>query len=343
MPRAKKENPVASRPKRVTLQDIAKIAGVHIMTVSDALNDTRSVAPATREKIKRIAQEMNYVPNHAARALATGRTGAIAILSGAMNEPYYANMVHFIERHLNSDGYKLMLVRTPWEVKDLLNATGNSAADGAIAIDMHHLVSEFRARKALPCVSIGTFDNSFVDHVIVDLSAGVEEAIRLMLDAKRRRIALVVTAPGLAEEGEVRAGAYFSMMKSAGQTPEIINVNTNVFTTVRSRLRAYIEQNGSPDALLCQNDETAMCAYRVLRDCGYKIPEDVLLVGCDGQLHMEYFDPPLSTIVQPMEEICETAWLFLQHRMANPDLPLQRASVEGKLVVRPSLIWPPGS
>ncbi|RYG72980.1 LacI family transcriptional regulator, partial [bacterium] len=64
-----------ARVKRVTLRDIAKVAGVHVMTVSDALNGTRSVAPATREKVKRIAQELNYVPHFAARALATGRTG----------------------------------------------------------------------------------------------------------------------------------------------------------------------------------------------------------------------------------------------------------------------------
>ena len=318
------------------------------MTVSDALNDTRSVAPATREKIKRIAQEMNYVPNHAARALATGRTGAIAILSGAMNEPYYANMVHLIERHLNSDGYKLMLVRTPWEVKDVVNSTENSAVDGAIAIDMHHLVSEFqaiselRAHSTVPCVSIGTFHQSFMDHVIVDLSAGVKEALSIMVEAGRKRIAYVVTSPGLAEPDEVRAGAYLNCMESAGQLPEIIDVNTNVFATVRSRFRGYIEANGCPDALLCQNDETAMCVYRVLRDCGFKIPEDVLLVGCDGQLHMEYFDPPLSTITQPMEEIAEMAWLFLQRRMAQPDLPLQEGFLKGKLMVRGSLMPPLG-
>lgn len=313
MPRTQKETAALPRPKRVRLQDIAKVAGVHIMTVSDALNGTRSVAPATREKIKRIAQEMNYVPNHAARSLATGRTGAIAILSGAMNEPYYANMVHFIEGHLISDGFKLMLVRTPWEVKDVLNSTGNSAVDGAIAIDMHHLVSEFQAisdlrvRSAVPCVSIGTFHGSFMDHVVVDLSAGVREAVSMMLDAGRKRIAYVVTSPGLAEPSEVRARTYLDCIQSAGKIPEIIDVNTNVFATVRSRFRDYIEGNGYPDALLCQNDETAMGVYRVLRDCGFKIPEDALLVGCDGQLHMEYFDPPLSTITQPLQEMAEMA------------------------------------
>ncbi|BCM91984.1 ribose operon repressor [Abditibacteriota bacterium] len=338
MPRAKSGSSGQQRPKRVTLQDIAKVAGVHVMTVSDALNDTRSVAPATRERVKEIARSLNYIPNSAARALVTGRTGVIAILSGAMEEPYYANMVHALEKHLATDGYKLLLLRTPHEVHDLVHATGNTAVDGAIAIDMYHLVEEFRTRSPIPCVSIGTIERSFVDHVIVDLSSSVEEALNIMIAAGRKRIAYLVTAPHMAEPTEVRARTYLNAMAAAQQTPEIIDVDTDVFATVRERFRAYIAENGCPDALLCQNDETAMCAYRVMKDAGCRIPEDVLLVGCDGQLHMEYFEPPLSTIVQPMAEICAVAWQFLKRRIAQPDLPLQEATLQGELVVRPSLL-----
>ena len=308
------------------------------MTVSDALNGTRSVAPATRERVQEIARTLNYIPNSAARALVTGQTGMVAILSGAMNEPYYANMVHALEKHLTEGGYKLLLLRTPHEVKDLVNATGNTAVDGAIAIDMYHLVDEFRFYSPIPCVSVGRSEISFVDHVIVDLGPSVKEAIDIMMAAGRKRIAYIVTAPHMAEASEVRARAYLTAMHAARRTPEIIDVNTDVFTTVRERFANYIKQNGCPDALVCQNDETAMCAFRVLRDAGYRIPEDVLLVGCDGQLHMEYFDPPLSTIVQPMAEMCEVAWRFLRQRMAQPDLPLQEAVLPSTLVIRQSLL-----
>ncbi len=343
MPSLKLAPSGVERPKRVTLQDIAKVAGVHVMTVSDALNGTRSVAPTTRERVKQIAKDLKYIPNSAARALVTGRTGVIAILSGAMNEPYYANMVHVLEKVLTADGYKLLLLRTPHEVKDMVNATGNTAVDGAIAVDMYHLVDEFQARSPIPCVSIGTLGRPFVDHVMVDLGPSVREALSIMLKAGRRRIAYLVTTPYLAERVERRGAAYLTSMEEAGQRPEIIDVDTDILSTVRERFAAYIAENGCPDGLLCQNDETAMCAYRVLRDAGCRIPEDVLLVGCDGQLHMEYFEPPLSTIVQPMEEICMVAWQFLKRRIAQPDLPLQEASLQGTLVVRRSLLSPAGS
>lgn len=336
MPRTKNESSSSGRPKRVTLQDIATVAGVHVMTVSDALSGKRPVAPATKERVLRIAKELNYIPNFVARALVTGRTGFIAVFSGSINEFYYGQMVHLLESHISAEGYKLILMRTP-EVIDLVDATGSVAVDGAFAIDLYHLVDQFRSHQAVPCVSIGTYKRNFLDYVAVDLSVGVEQALRLMLNAGRQRIAYVVTAPYLALPSEVRARAYLDFMQETGLSPEIIDVDTNVFATVRQRLAGYIQQKGSPDALLCQNDETAMCAYRVLRDAGCRVPDDVMIAGCDGQLHMEYFDPPLSTIVQPMEEMCALAWEFLKQRMANPSLPLQQATLQGQLVARESL------
>lgn len=323
--------------KRATLQDIADVAGVKKMAVSNALNGTRSVAPATRERIQRIASELNYIPNFAARALTQGRTGIIAILSGPINEPYYGTMVNLLEQHLSAEGFHLMLMRTPGEVRDLVNATGNLAVDGAIAVDMLNLVQEFYSHPTIPCVSISTCQQLAVDNVFVDLTSSVEQAIGLMLKKNRRRIAYLVTADTMALEAETRAGAYMNAMKTARRPVEIINAATDELDELETNFKAYIEANGCPDALLCQNDETAMCAFEVLRELGYAIPKDVLLVGCDGQRHMKYFSPPLSTIVQPMEEICEQAWKFLQRRIAEPNLPRQQATLQGRLIARASL------
>lgn len=338
MPFKKNDSPDEQRPRRVTLQDIADVAGVKKMVVSNALSGTRRVAPATREKIERIAREMNYVPNFAARALITGQTKIVAIICGRLREPYYANMVDLLEEYINADGFHVMLMRRPDEVKDLIHARGNIPVDGVIAIDMLRLVNEFSSKSRIPCVSIGTAGHPFVDNVIVDLSEGVDEALRLMVANKRRRIAYLVTALSMASETEVRARAYLEAMRRVDQVPEIINVSTDGIEAMERKLKVYLIEHGCPDALQCQNDETAMCAFRVLKDLGFKVPNDILLVGCDGQRHMSYFDPPLSTVVQPMEEMCATAWKFLRQRMAQPKLPHQSATFLGELVVTESLV-----
>ncbi len=335
-------NPVskAKNPRRVTLQDIADVAGVQKMVVSNALSGKGRVAPATREKIRQLAREMNYIPNFAARALTTGRTGIIAVVSGPLNENYYGSIVDLLQKHLTADGFHLIVIRTPGEVKELTNATGILAVDGAVVIDNLGLVREFRSHPTIPCVSISTFQQSFVDNVIVDLSPGVEEALRLMLASDRQRIAYLVTARILTRESEVRARSYLKTMRDANRVPEIINVSTNDADILEARVMEYFQENGCPDALLCLNDEIAMCAFHVLKALGKKVPDDVLLVGCDGQRHMKYFNPPLSTIVQPATEMCELAWKFLKQRIANPNLPHQEAKLLGTLVVRESLINP---
>jgi DNA-binding LacI/PurR family transcriptional regulator len=206
-------------------------------------------------------------------------------------------MVHLLEKHITANGFNLMLMRTPNEVKDLVNATGNIAVDGAIAIDMQSLVDEFRSHPTVPCVSISPSEQLFVDNVTVDLSAGVDEAMDVMLNVSRKRISYLVTAPNMEHESEVRAGTYLAARRKAKRKPGIINVWPDETEEVERNFKLYVQEHGCPGALFCQNDQTAMFAFRVLSDLGYVIPTDVLLVGCDGQRHMRNFNPPLSTFV----------------------------------------------
>jgi DNA-binding LacI/PurR family transcriptional regulator len=330
--------PDASEHRRVTLQDVARVAGVNVSTVSDALKGTGRVSDATREKVRRIAAESNYIPNLAARALVTGRTNTVAVVCGDLNEYYYANTVYLLERLLTAQDYKMMLLRTRREVHDLVTATESAAVDGVIAIDRYHIVDEFLRSdtKIHTCVFIGTFAPASVDYVSIDLSLAVEQALKLMMTTGRKRVAYLVTSDVMAMETEVRTQTYLSVMKEAGRKPELINLMTDV-RSVRAQLKQYIELHGSPDGLLCQNDEIAIFAYRALLDLGIRVPEDIALVGCDGLRHLECFETPISTIVQPMEEVCSLAWKFLQQRIAEPSRTLQQAKLSAHLVVRESL------
>lgn len=323
------------------MDDIAKRAGVHSRTVADALKGRGRVAPATRESVLRIAKELNYIPNAAARALATGRTGTVAVLSGPLNESFYANMVHLLETYLTANGYEMILVRTRRAVNDLLQATQTSLVDGVIVIGINQLAEEFlhlRNSSSQPCVCIDTSSPDFVDHITVNLRPAVEEALQIMLAARRQRIAYVVNNRDEEAHIEVRMQTYLQMMEEKGRLPELIDVNTAVRPEERIQgIKVYLEENGCPDALLCQNDETAMCTYRALVGLGYRLPDDALLVGCDGLPFMEFFEPPLSTITLPTEEICAIAAQFLQQRMAAPGIPIQQAALQGRLVVRKSL------
>lgn len=95
--------------------------------------------------------------------------------------------------------------------------------------------------------------------------------------------------------------------------------------------------DGCPDGLFCTNDEAAIHVYAALQALGKRIPEDVMLFGCDGMPYMACFAPPLSSIAPPLEEIAALAWQFLRARIEKPDLPLQQATLDARLIVRRSL------
>jgi DNA-binding LacI/PurR family transcriptional regulator len=101
-------------------------------------------------------------------------------------------------------------------------------------------------------------------------------------------------------------------------------------------VRDHVAAHGPAEALFCFSDEGAIGAYRGLRDLGLRVPDDVALVGCNGDLDTEYLDVPISTLVCPGEEMCAQAWQFLQQRMSHPDLPRQAALLLPKLEIRES-------
>ena len=95
-------------------------------------------------------------------------------------------------------------------------------------------------------------------------------------------------------------------------------------------------QHPDVDAIFCHNDEIAFGAHRALSELGRKIGPDVAIVGCDGVEETDYLSPPISTIVQPIDEMCALAWQFLQNRIMQPSIPLQQRVLTPRFLVRTS-------
>ncbi|RYG71666.1 LacI family transcriptional regulator [bacterium] len=337
--------PKSGRPKTVTLEDVAKHAGVGTMTASRAIKGTGYVAAATKEKVLRSADALNYTTNFAARSLATGKTGIIAVMCGPLNELHHVNVVHLLETEINKSGYQMRLLHTKTDLKEIMHATRATSADGVLAYGVQDLSDEFEflnSKLLQHCVFIDTYEHPGADYVRIDLRGAVEEAVTLMLSSGRPRIAYAGYSNGVSyQEGsavEDRLITFVASMQRAGREIEYINAWRDLPYTGRIQaLRRYFEENGCPGGILCLHDEIATLIYRALRDCGRRIPEDTLLVGCDGLPFMECYDPPLSVVAQPMAEVCATAWQFLKARMADSRIPLQQKTFEAPLIVRESL------
>ena len=323
----------------VTQKQIADKLGVSRPLVVLALSDHPSVAEKSRARIKAMALKMGYQPNHAARTLARGRAETVALWIAGKYTPHYARVVRSTEIQLKQNRYELI-------VSDLAGRGAGEGSlissrwpvDGILVMDAPwHVNAYLRTHpgRRLPCVSMGAYCSDETDSIAIDLFSGAVAAVEHLVNRGGRRI--VHLTPTLENNpGEARRYAYTKVLKKAGLTPEFIVVTDQSRATAREAVREHIRAHGCPDAIFCHNDDMAIGAYRGVYDMGLRVPEDVALMGCDGIEDTEYLPCPISTIVQPIEEMCALGGGFLRNRMEKPRTALQRAMLKPTLAIRDS-------
>lgn len=322
----------------VTLRDIARELNLSHTTVSRVLNGhTDFISERTRHRVIKAAMERGYRPNAAARALVTGRTNLIAFWSRYLHTPFQISVVRILFTLLQADGYE-MLIRsvpepsTPPQTYPL--PKHEFPTDGIIAFETYHpIVWRSQLNANYPLVSMGAYYCEQVDHVGIDLFYGATLALEHLYTRGRRRIAYLLDQAS-DHIGDARRDAYYHFVKEAGLQPELIVAPLQTRASSRQTITSYIQMRGVPDGLFCINDEMAIGAYRAICDLKLSVPDDTALVGCDGIEDTEYLERPLTTITQPIAQMCYIGWQFLIQRMQNPDMPLQQAILKPELIVR---------
>ncbi|MGN6643891.1 MAG: LacI family DNA-binding transcriptional regulator, partial [Verrucomicrobiota bacterium] len=212
--------------------------------------------------------------------------------------------------------------------------------DGVIAVDAQDQIEAYRqtpAAGSIPIVSMGVNGSDKIDSVHVDLRAGTARLMRHLLDSGRRRIAHAT----FIQKGRLQSDrklAYQAAMREAGLKPEFIYypLSDQLRPVSRRLIQEYIQTHGCPEAIFCHSDDAALGIYRGLCDLKLRVPQDVLLAGCDGIEDVEYLENPLTTLVQPVGEMCETAWRFLMNRLDQPAMKRQSIILKSELAVRES-------
>ncbi len=323
---------------KVTIKQIAECVGVSPSTVSRVLSGRgeRLISEQTRQRVLRAAEELGYQPHLAARSLVTGRTSTVALWMYHLYTAFHAQVVHLVETSLWRSGYEMLIRQVGHQSEPPRHGWGR--VDGIIGFECVgalRCVQKHSRRRPVPVVSMGAYYLADVDHVGVDLYTGTAQAVQHLIQQGCRRVTYLVNAESR-HPGDARRDAYDAVMEEAGLRREYIVSVDQSRAAAAAAVAAHVEQFGLPDAIFCHNDEMALGAYRSLRLLGVRVPEDVALVGCDGIEDTEYVEVPLTTIRQPLEEMCRLACEFLQRRMAQPDIPLQSAVLLPQLLVRES-------
>jgi LacI family transcriptional regulator len=325
------------------MKDIAERVGVSLMTVSAALGGnypTINVSQSTRQRIVDAARDMGYRPNRMARAMVTGRTHVIALWAQIFREPYFARMVDLVQGVIKASGYEIIISHVPespaWDEKG--PPLWHWPVDGIVAFEWPSSVDAYLDADPafhVPLVSIGAYYTERADCVGIDYYTGAREATQHLIESGCRSVLYVLTEFGR-HLGDDRYRAYTEVMHEVGMEPECLIVADARRADARSAMADYLRANRCPDGIFFFCDEMALGGFRALCDAGLRIPDDVRIVGCDGIEDTEYLEPPLSTIVPPVEEMCVRAWEFLQARIAEPGAPPQHAILPSHLVKRRS-------
>lgn len=323
----------------VTQEQIAQKLGISRQLVTFALAGYPQVSDTSRKRILAAAQKMGYRPNPHARALKRRRSGIIALWIPDQISTHYTRVARELN-HLVKQNRHELIVTDVGNDRSAEQVLSHLPIDGVFAVDAPNAVS-FHLKSAgarpIPVISLGVHRLAKTDCVQVDLQTGAGEAMQHLISSGFRRIVHATferkqrSVPG-------RRLAYEQAMRQAGLRPEFFfyPLSEQQRPIVRQSIQDYVRKHGCPEAIFCHSDDVALGIYRGLCDLKLRVPQDVALVGCDGIQDTEYLETPITTLVQPVAEMCATAWRFLLQRLDHPDMKRQHAVLKPELVIRES-------
>ena len=327
---------------RATIEEVAAAAGVSRSTVSRVVNGSTAVSPEALAAVHDAIERLNYVPNRAARSLASRQTHAIALIvpedtTRFFGDPFFAAIVAGITGTLRTSDYLLNLLIASDDPGDKMTGfVRNGGVDGALLVS-HHTSDAFidRIADAVPVVYGGrpvrTRETDYV--VDVDNVAGAREAVRRLVDIGRTRIA-TISGPLTMLSSIDRVQGFREALADAALTPFAEEEGDYSEASGADAARRILAA-GRPDAIFVASDLMARGALTALRASGIRVPDDIAHDGFDDSSVALSCDPQLTTMRQPMYAQGEAMAQVLLSRLAGGDPP-RTTILPTELVVRGS-------
>lgn len=331
----------------VTIKDIAKVAGVSHPTVSRALNDHPGLSPKTIERIKKIAEEMGYVPNATARGLKTNRTKALGVIVKQIDDPFWNEVLDGVDSVLHPAGYSLFIAATHRDKqreKEVVQSMVQRGVDGVILLapqfsqEQSHILHTY----GLPMATVNNEGAGECQYLIYnDDDFGIRQVTNHLIELGHKDIAFLGNRLGGLTNTNRLAG-FLDELKRAGITSNkdyIYHVSSGNPEGGREGANYLLTLPKMPTAIVCYNDFLAVGVYNTLHEHGLLIPRDISVVGFDNIVISEFLTPPLTTLHQYKFELgVRAAYMLLEMlEQEKKQDPLQPSAVTKKISIRGEL------
>lgn len=336
--------------KKPTIQDVARLAGVSHSTVSRVLNydsATIAISEETRQRIMEAVQELGYQPNMTARSLKTQRTQMIAVMIGDISNAFYHPIVRQIQDVAGTHNYDVLISNSDHiyeQEKRFLDTILRRPVDGIIMAP-HCLKTEdidlFIKRSHIPIVALG----AQVSHPLVDVVGGTSEpatyeAVKWLIEVKgHQRIGFISTFDNM-PPGPSRLHGYQRAMEEHGLEvkPEFVQHAEFTIEGGQHAMHAFLSQPKPPTVVFAANSLMAIGAMMVARQQGYRVPDDIGIMGFDDIPEALIVTPQLTTVIRDLPRIGRQLVDILFARMLGEVKgPGRFFQSEWKLMIRESV------
>lgn len=331
---------------KLTIKEIAEMAGVSITTVSQILNHKGGrFSEQTRKKVMDIVEEYQYKPDFFASNLINRHSKTIGMIVPDVTDFFFSKVIEGVESYLNPLGYMILLCNSKHDAAkevQYLDELVHRSVDGIILAtpfklpEDKSLNSGYFARTPVILVDRGLNEREN-GRLIVKEFEGVYQAISELIKLGHRHIGLLKEAGGYYQLTE-RMVAYYQALKD-NDIPirEEYIAGGDLTITGGYEAAEKVLTNSKISAIFCGNDEMAIGCYQAIHKLGKRIPEDISVIGFDGLEISQYLVPPLTTIYQPSFDIGSYAAKFLVDKIDFPNSKVPNKIFDTQFVIRDSI------
>ena len=331
---------------RVTIKDVANLAGVSKTTVSHVLNQTRFVQEETRQRVLAAVEQLGYRPSSIARSLVSKRTKTIGLLISDVSNPFYPDVILGVEEVALANNYSIFLCNTNYDIDramKYIRTIIDKSVDGVLFMSssmtlemveevarhqIHTVVLDYGAMKLEELAST----------ITINFAEGIQQAIQHLVEMGHRNIAHV-SGPLNLWTSQVRRDAFLQALQKFGLDWEnaIVIEGDLRIEGGRKALDQIMKLDPRPTAVFTANDLMALGLIWAARNYQLNLPKDLSVIGLDDINLSSKIVPPLSTVAMPRNEIGKLAMHMLLDLIdAGDNSTKQKATVDTAFILRQS-------